>query len=169
MTGLHNIYSKIVPRRTKCPLGAFLEIDCGDHSRLEPLPVGGSYGHQVSRTTPVPQWLYAMEAVPNGAVKVGSTHRPRARYLTLSHHRWSRKRQAHMGLACRALWSLGVMTRGKAMGHEHAVHIALRRQFGRPRGSRQPEWYDAPLADVIATVQSYIDHWFDESHLLGLA
>jgi hypothetical protein len=64
------------------------------------------------------------------------------------------------------------MTRRVAVQHEYAIHSELRTKFCGGVSWRQdrtsPEWYAVPLADIIAVVQSYVDH-LDESYLLGLA
>lgn len=175
---LHNIYSKIDRSLAPAPrhggsgrlIGAFLEVPLDNHSSLTPLPEGGSYGPNVSRRVPCPHWLYVMEQTDE-LIKVGSTHRPASRYRQLRSGNHSRL--CGHGLACRAIWLLGTMRRGEAGKHEYAVHGELRLRFCEDtttstQARTRPEWYVAPVADVIAIVESYVGH-LDESSLMGLA
>ncbi len=159
---LHNIYSKTSPvlsattsRATTS--GLFLEIQREHRSDLSPLPRGTDHvGRLKGRCE---QWIYVMQSGPS--VKVGSTQRPASR-LAAFRTDWQTRRH---GVTCRAIWSIGVLTRGQALQHEFSVHAILRRHFDR-RGTS--EWYFAKHAAVIAIVGSYIQH-LDETFLLGLA
>lgn len=141
-------------------IGAFLEQPHYTHSSLTLLPLGLSLGPRVSLRVPCPHWLYVMEAT-NGLLKVGSTHQPAHRYRILR-----KALPAGVGLACRALYPLGTMTRSDAQQHEFEAHAELRRRYGRAR--KPNEWYRATLADVMAIVAGHASR-ADVAALVGLS
>jgi hypothetical protein len=96
----------------------------------------------------------------DGLVKVGSSHQPARRYRSLCDAPFARR-----GLACRAIWSIGKMTRGTAVDFEFRVHRVLRERFQKKHWQ---EWYRATAAEAIPIIDTYIA-WHDESALVGLA
>lgn len=97
---------------------------------------------------------------PDGLIKVGSSHQPARRYRSLLHVSFARN-----GLACRAIWSIGVMTRRAAVDFEFGVHKVLRAQF---EVDRWQEWYRATAVEAIPVIERHIV-WSDDSALVGLS
>jgi hypothetical protein len=99
-----------------------------------------------------------------GLVKVGSTHQPANRFR--AHRKAHSMRWPLAALACRAMYSIGVMPNAAALAVEHSVHADLKRRFGRQR--RRDEWYWAPTAVVDDIVRAYAEAR-DVDALVGLS
>jgi predicted GIY-YIG superfamily endonuclease len=148
---------------SRAPIGVYIERAGAIHTAIDSLPRGVNLGARVSERVPCEHWLYVLEGT-NGLVKMGSTHQPEARIR--NHARSWQWRKGLDRFACRAIWSLGALTRGQAVRIEYAIHFNISRSFR--RATARSEWYIAPLSEVTAIVDAYMAHLATDE-LVGLS